>query len=210
MFRNTIPSNTIRIPFFIFLLLPCSSIANTVLFLEPYVGYGMGSMDKSVFTKNNSADRIISKYTLTNRVNHGLRFGFIFPEGPYMAITYNLERASYKEADEEHNLGKLKSKSLWGTIGYNMPINIRLWISYTISFTQNLIPSNILENEAIINGEGFLCGIGYKITPHFSLNIEYRSIRIKELIYDGKTYQSKNNPTTDLIHISVNFPFTLY
>lgn len=170
-----------------------TSSAQAGLLLEPYMGMHVNS---SLTDNDCSSDceKSISGMALGGRIGFQ-NFGFM--------LGLNGKRATYDV--EDSTSGDLVTTTIGVFAGYDFPILIRVWGEYIISGTGAWDDSS--SNAELNVGSGTTLGIGYKVIPFVSLNLEIGAVNFDEATYDGGSNSVDTDFNTYMLSVSV--PFSL-
>ncbi len=166
-----------------------SSTAQAGFLFEPYMGMHLNS----TFTKNNCAsdcEGSISGVALGGRAGFQ-NLGFMFGVSG--------KRVSYDVEDSTQ--GDLATTTIGIFAGYDFPILLRVWGEYILSGTGTYDDSNI--DQELNVGSGTTLGIGYKIFPFISLNLEIGSLNFDEKTSDVADSEMDLDFSTYMLGISV-------
>jgi len=170
------------------LLLLVSFNANAWLWVEPYIGYDIGSKTEIA---NSSSELEYSGFT------YGARLGWAWK---ILLLGVDLSGMSGTSTDEA-GLEDDVSKSTFGAFaGVNFDltvIGLRAWISYF--FSNKLTFSN--DNE--MSGGGFGIGVGITLLKFLGINFEYRGMDYDEFVIAGNTNNFEYKPSEFVVSLSV-------
>jgi opacity protein-like surface antigen len=167
-----------------------SGIAQAHFLFEPFVGYEYGTGTTKTLSGTSS------DYALTAPVA-GLRLGYVFPFRAF--ITVDGHYGSGKLDPKDPSAGAIKEYNAtettgFVTLGYETMERFRLWASVGVSDTLQLKdPAGVPANDITYSGGvPFKAGLGYHLTQHIAINLEY-------LMHDYK-----KEKTTTLDNVSLN------
>jgi hypothetical protein len=154
--------------------------AHAGILLEPYLGYGTGSIDTT------------PKADVTGLM-YGARVGFTMPV-LFVAADYSLGTMKAKQAGVSTN----GDQTMFGIdVGASIPmVPVRAWVGYDFT-NQNKSSTTKLEGNAIKLGAGF-SGL-----PFISLNVEYIMGKYTKANGVDLTTDLKSN----VVFLSVSAPF---
>jgi hypothetical protein len=187
------------------LLVACFSLsANAGFLVEPYLGYKMGSGDRST---NPTTDIDYSSPTF------GARLGYQFL-GLMAGVDYSLASfdLTQEQSGSSDTVNSMKQSTFGLFVGYDFPILLRAWGA--MYFDSNLEDDDSRNSNLgdEFGGDGYGLGVGFTGLPFVSINLEYRS-----LSYDDFTDASNSandgtlaNPyDVSEIILSVSLPLDL-
>ena len=180
-----------------------ASAAQAGLLLEPYLGYGFGTVE----AKQNSG--ATAKSTLTMPVLGG-RVGY---EGflVHAAIDYSLPLGGTSKGDsggaEDADISG--GSSLFAVVGVHIPL-FRFWGGYGIIYDLTLKDDGA---ETTYKGTALKAGVGFTGLPFVALNLEYIMGTTDKLkTSSGETSVSDlgySSVKSNLVLLSVSMPFDL-
>lgn len=193
-------------------LLLFSTTAHAGLYLEPYVGYGMGS---------NKADYTVSSFT--NSINASNAKATVFGGKLGMSILMFRFGADYMSTsgteEAEDKLGAksndtVKTTNIGAFVGVGFPF-IQLSATYFLSSkaTVGIVPTNSNPSSDLsLSGNGIKAGIGFTGIPIIAINLEMINLGFSKGSYtqgsqsgDFASFSSKYNLT--MLSISAPFSF---
>ena len=166
-----------------------SSPAQAGFLLEPYMGMHLNSS----YTDNDCASdcsKSISGIAIGGRAGFQ-NLGFMFGVSG-KRVSYDVEDATS---------GDLATTTIGVFPGYDFPILLRVWGEYILSGTGAWDDSS--SNQELNVASGTTLGVGYKIFPFISLNLEVGSIKFDETTYDGGSNEIDTDFNTYMLGISV-------
>lgn len=180
----------------------CSNVAFAGVMVEPVLGYSADSY-KVTAVNGQQAD-----LTATG-MNYGVRIGYKLPSIVWFAADYAQTSGTAKydnvvapDLDYSHN-------SLGLDVGVDMPVGFRAWLGYGFNDTLKFKTSSATDT---FTGSSYKVGVGYKIVPKVSLNLEYWAGTYKK--YDNGTTSvdldavySSFNPSGVTVSVSVPLGF---
>lgn len=176
---------------FVLIAFVFSSKAQAGFLLEPYAGMHLNSTFKdNSSTTCTTCNGSISGVALGGRAGFQ-NLGFMFGVSG--------KRVSYDVEDSTE--GKLATTTIGVFAGYDFPILIRVWGEYILSGTGAYDDST--NNQKLNVASGTTLGIGYKIFPFISLNLEVGSLHFDEATYDGGSSSVDVDYNTYMLGISV-------
>lgn len=176
-----------------FLAFIFTSSAQAGFLLEPYIGTNLNSTYKdNLNTCTSNCDGSVSGTAIGGRVGFQ-NFGFM--------LGLNGKQVTY---DIEHQSNDMKTTTVGAFVGYDFPIMLRVWAEYIFSGTGKFDDSVNSEYQL---KSGTNLGIGYKLMPFVSLNLEIGAMNFDELKYDGGSQKLDTDLNTYLV--SLSFPITL-
>jgi len=161
------------------------------LLLEPYAGIHFNS---KVGIKSTNDSESVSGSAVGGRLgfqNLGLMLGL------------DAKMGTYKISNQSTN-DELKYKEYGFFIGYDFPILLRVWGEYIFSGTGELNDSKGEYSKI----SGTKLGIGYKIIPFVSLNLEIGNTTYKDYEFDAGG-KSTNQVDFNTYLLSLSIPITL-
>ncbi len=166
-----------------------ASKAQAGLLLEPLVGMELSSSGE---LNENNVD--ITGTTVGGRLgfqNLGFMVGL---DGRRMS--WNLEADN---SDVDYTFTQLSA-----FVGYDFPIMLRVWANYVFSL------EGVNDDDSdtkLIEGSGTVIGIGYKVMPFVSLNLEMSNLKTDKLEVDPNETDYKSEYNTMML--SVSLPLSL-
>lgn len=176
-------------------LIVFSSTAQAGFLLEPYVGMHLNSTFKdNDSTTCTTCDGSISGIALGGRAGFQ-NLGFMFGVSG-KRVSYNLENSTQ---------GNLATTTLGLFAGYDFPILLRVWGEYIVSGTGAYDDDSANTKLNVQNGTNL--GLGYKISPFISLNLEVGNLHFNE--YTNDTTSGKVDVDFNTYMLGISFPLTL-
>ena len=189
------------------------SFSNTLVqasvLVEPYYGMAFsGRGDFSVDFEGNTSEVISFKYS---GLFPGARLGY-----EYLGLMLGTDYAvsSFQLKDAKENSKDNVARTDWGLVlGYNFPlIPLRIWAKWILQSKlkgRNKDPKAIFSKDSHLSGGGQSLGIGWKVIPLISFNLEYRSVEYDDYKRNGRKVADYTNKL-DLhdFFFSVSVPLT--
>jgi len=156
----------------IFLGTPFQSQAN--LFLEPYLGYGLGAQDYSL--KSGASSQSVSSYSAPNGITIGGRLGWglgpLYVAGDYSTFSWD---GSIPGVTPSTTAGSWTFSSMGVTAIFSPPVlPLRIWIGYQFS---EKLTQKYGSNEFSKTGTSLKIGGSFTVLPlvlaSLTLNVEY-------------------------------------
>ncbi len=176
------------------LLVGFASTANAGIFVEPYLGYGLGSYK---FDTTGGDKGKITGPVLGGRI--GGEMAMLFIGGDYSMSLSNKMKSDAGGTDPD-----VTSSQLFGVIGANLPI-IRLWAGYGLM--NELKEDTVVGDITYSGGSHIKVGVGLKVIPMLSLNAEYIMSDYKKAELGPLTGDPELKVNTVLLSASVPFSF---
>lgn len=186
--------------------LPLSAHAG-FLFVEPYVGYGLGG-GMSLTAAGTSLD-LLNYKGIGLGARAGFHLGVVFVGADYsyyptLATSYPNGAASVAFGTATYNGENDKLSRLGAVLGVNIPVlPIRAWVGYN--------PMEKLgDNTLTLNGRSFKAGLGLTPLPFISLNVEYILSTYTSSTADGvsQDIDSSASLTSKMILVSASVPLS--
>ena len=76
---------------------------------------------------------------------------------------------------DDTNKSELTTTSYGLFIGYNLPILLRFWGTYVFGGD-----GTVKDSGDLLSGSGYVLGVGYKLLPFISLNLEMGQLKFEE------------------------------
>jgi hypothetical protein len=153
------------------------------LLIEPYVGAESGT------TKYSDGTLAGSQY--------GLRLAYEAPVFFWGGL--DLTSANVTSKPTAGGEVEYKKSTVYGVLGVNFPILIRAWLAYGF---YNELKAN--EADLTYKGSATKVGLGFKVFPMVSLNLEYLTEKYSEL--NGSAISS-SQPQNDGYIVSLSIPW---
>lgn len=169
--------------------------AHAGIYLEPYLGYAMGTSEGSIDISGFGTVTIDDEDTGTvigGKVGYsmlGLAFG----------ADYAMFDIDSEESDGEETSSDVTA--LGAFVQYTFPILIKVSATY-------ILDASIESESSEGSGSGYKIGVGYTGLPFISINFDLISINYDELTATGLTITSADI-TADYKMLSVSLPFDL-
>jgi len=112
-------------------------------------------------------------------------------------------RMSTWEIDDSQST-KLNTTSYGFFVGYDFPIMLRLWGTYTFSGT-----GEVDDVGEFFGGSGFILGVGYKAFPFLSLNFESGTLNFEEFETQAGVNDEGREDAATYYLFSISFPITI-
>ncbi len=175
------------------LLVGFASFAKAGIFVEPYAGYGLGSYDDGAGEKGK-----VSAVSLGARIGGEMNMLFIGADvSKQMSGKIKADNAG--GTDE-----KFTGTQLYGVVGANLPI-LRLWAGYGL--LNEIKMDSVLGDVTVDGGSHIKLGVGFKIIPMVSLNVEYLIEKYKKIEVAGISQDTDFKSNTLLLSASVPLSF---
>lgn len=137
--------------------------ANAGVLLEPFVGYDQAPME--VVTAANS------DVSATNSgLDYGLRAGYRFSQGMWLSAEYSLGSGNGKPKAAGQEDSTYTKSAMSAVVGYDHG-DFRMWGGYGLSDKLTFKDST---GETNFSGTNYKLGLGYKVVPSVSVNLEYQ------------------------------------
>jgi hypothetical protein len=185
-----------KILIIIILLLSFNTAFSTVLF-ETGIGFSQGSFEYL----GTSVKGDFKGLYLNARLCHN------FDSGVFLGIdlrSYSLLNTVDGESNFE---ASLLNTSRGFVIGFTPGKRLRLWFSYQFINSFDM-PESSTTTFNLVDGKGFIAGIGYMGIPWVSINLEYASYYFDEY-KDGGLYSLSNDYSFQTFLISFSFPIDM-
>ena len=178
----------------VLLSLAIPTYANAGLLIEPYFGY--------ILSGDGEIDGSSDSYSGTNI---GARLGYTFL-GLMGGLEYSL---GSHELDTSGGLS-MDTTDMSLFVGYELPILLRAWLSYSISSDGTLEYSGS-SSDTELSGGGYTLGIGYTGFPFISLNFEMFNRVYDDCSFTGvsnckETILNNKDFTVDGYALSISVP----
>lgn len=175
---------------------PFTTTAQAATLLEPYVGTHLNS----TYTNESNTCTSSCSGSLTSSAVGG-RLGF---QNLGLMLGLNGKRAWYDFENVSDSLGEASTTTLGFFVGYDFPILLRAWFEYVISGRADWQDSDDVSWKV---GSGKTFGIGYKVIPFVSLNLEFGSLKFTE--QDAAGVATDIDVTLNTYMLSVSIPLSL-
>jgi hypothetical protein len=168
-----------------------STQAQAGFLLEPYFGTHMNSQYKS----NNCSSDCEKDVTGTAM---GARVGFQ-SMGLMLGLDAKMAALDVQDSDDPLNYNR------YGFfIGYDFPIMLRLWYTHHLSQSTELDSNNPVTYNM---GSGYTIGVGYKLMPFVSLNLEVGNDNYDQLEQGSTKVDADIDVNTYML--SLSFPISI-
>lgn len=207
-----------------FFLVIQSSFAG--LLIEPYLGYGIGLSGDSKITSGSNAFQYDSG--VGSGPEYGARLGYSFL-GAFAALDYSM--SSFKVEDKitglngsslsgySNNKSEVDEKAMALTVGYELPILLRVWGKYIFNvgweIEKDKIVSESTPYKSELSGTGIALGAAFTTLPFVNIYAEYKSVKLDEVDsisangVDVKSSTSGYERERSSITVGVSVPFDL-
>lgn len=181
-----------------------SSAAHAGILIEPYLGYGFGSLDyKTVGASQEYTDNMSGP-------GYGLRLGYQFIL-PWVALDYTGYSGTGKPGAPGEKDYDYSGNSLGAVVGVDLPVMFRFWAGY--GFSNNFTQKGT-DGAADIKAKGTYTkvGVGWTALPILSINFEYQMNDWKKVDAGAGEVDMKDVFSTfkhNMYLISISAPFDL-
>lgn len=158
--------------------------------LEPYAGINLASQFQ--------ADGADDSESLSGTM-YGARAGV-----ERMGVMVGMDARISTWKIDDSNDSELSTTSYGFFVGYNFPIMLRIWASYTFGGD-----GTIKDSGDLLNGSGYILGIGYKVLPFISLNFESGSLAFTEFETEAGVNTDGRNDEARYYLLSVSVPINI-
>lgn len=182
-------------------VLVLSSTAQAGILLDPYLGYGLGKYE-ATGTGGEKGD--------ANAAALGARVGGTFAM-LFIGADYSMTLGGKTDPDGGAAGEDFDKSDLYAVIGADLPL-IRAWVGYGLMNSLELKPPGAASTE-FSGGTNFKAGVGLKIIPMVSINLEYIMNDYKKLKSGGVEVTLPNagglqEVTSNTVFLSASVPFT--
>lgn len=160
--------------------------------LEPYAGLHVNSRG----TNNLSSCSVNCNGAVSGSAVGG-RLGF---QNMGVMLGLNGKRAWYNIEDISDSQGDGVTTTLGFFVGYDFPILLRVWAEYVFSGSTTWEDNSDLSWNV---DNGTTLGLGYKVFPFVSLNLELGSLKFNEQDNDGVSTDIDYKLDTYMLSISI-------
>lgn len=172
--------------------------ANAWLWLEPYIGYDIG-------TSSSVTAAAVPTDAEYNGVIYGGRLGFAWKFLMLGVDMSGLSGNAKYGSIEDIDVGK-SSFGIYGGVNFDLvAIGLRAWVSY---FFTNKLDSKDNVGFDEMKGNGFGIGAGLTLIRFIGINFEYRMSNYDEIIVAGSNIGGEYKPSEFVISLSV--PLNLF
>ncbi|MBF0314721.1 MAG: outer membrane beta-barrel protein [Oligoflexia bacterium] len=184
--------------------------AKAGILLEPYIGQVIQGSGSSGYASTSNWEHEYTGLIYGGRA--GVVFSGLMLGGEYSMQSFEMSSKSGSTTYKD-DIAK-KQSGLF--VGYHFPMHLRLWGTY---FLQGEIKgesspgTHLIDNKSKYNQmSGYGAGISYVIANIVGLNLEYRTMKYKQYIYDGYSYASvySKKLTVNEILLSASLPLVLF
>lgn len=171
-----------------------STAAHAGLYLEPYVGYAIGSSEGTVTIESVGVSTVDSDEKVTafgGKVGYsilGLAFG-----ADYAKLSYDSDDKTSDNLDTESD-----ETHLGAFVQYTLPILFKVSATYILNAKSK-------SDESESNGKGLKIGVGFTGLPFVSINLDLITLNYDDVDVDGVTVSSAD-VDTKLTMLSVSLP----
>lgn len=191
--------------------LALSPMAHAGLLIEPYLGYEITKNTGTVNAAYLSSPIDLDKGGSATGMGYGLRLGYKLPVFFWMALDASMASGKQKYDNSVAFAEDDFSRTVVGaTFGVDLPILLRAWVGY--GFSDQLTLKSAAGVKDTLKGTNTKVGIGLKMIPFMSVNVEY--ILRKYTDATGDTYVSPTTFNTvygkaeqSSVLVSVSVPF---
>lgn len=149
---------------FSFMCLLMTNQANAGFMVEPYLGYVVSGSDKG------------TPKTEFSGLEYGAKAGYSLV-GVSFGADYNMSATTAEQTGATDT--DFKGTNLGAFVGFEFPVLVKVWGSYYIN-SELKIDSGTTSGSKY-KGSGMGAGIGFKILPFVSLNLDYKKFTYDEL-----------------------------
>lgn len=182
--------------FIVFALLLGSSAAHAGIYIEPYLGYEMGTSEGSA-TVNASPMTVDDKLS---GIRYGAKLGYSF-----VMIAVGADYMAGKLDEDDQNPGGTKDDADYTDLGiffnFKLPVMFKIHGTYFLS-------SKTKGDGAETEGKGYKLGVGFTGLPFVAINLDMINVN-----YDDATVTGYSVTNVDVDRktymLSVSLPFDL-
>lgn len=193
------------------LFLALSPLSHAGILIEPYLGYEITKNSATVNAAYLSSPVDFDKGGSATGGNYGLRIGYKLPVFFWAALDASMGSGKQKYDNSLVFTDDDFSRTVIGaTFGVDLPILLRAWVGY--GFSDQLTLKTATGVKDTLKGTNTKVGIGLKMIPFMSVNVEY--ILRKYTDATGDTYVSPTTYSTvygkseqSSVLLSVSVPF---
>ncbi len=184
------------------------SVAQAGFLVEPYLGYESGTL-----TQTDTANIDLSGKT--TMVDAGLRVGYIFGRGIWLAVDYMTGFNGKFTYDDVTNGTTMKTNKtdLGVTLGFDYQRKFRMYLGYFVEPVFRTVDEAIGGQEnTYLNGSSYKVGIGYIFGTWFAWSVEYYKNAPAKYRNDTGTYSVSdvNNSLAETgVRVIASIPFEL-
>jgi hypothetical protein len=165
--------------------------AHADIMIEPYLGYEFGTQEQDQTTGSSSSEK-------TTYTTLGARLGYHSMIGLW--VVADASKSSGKMTSDLYDNNDLDRTSIYGVVGFNLPILFRVWAGYAISNELKL-----KDDDVKLAGNGTKFGVGFTGLPFVSINLEMFKQDWKKA--DGDDLSEKYDKFDDTSYLlSVSLP----
>ena len=141
--------------------------ADAGMLFEPHVGY-----DLTRVVKNSNAAPTTDNGFKTNAASFGARIGVMFGKMFWLAgdVDYTSGKNAYNNTSVNPTNFNYNRTDGYALVGVDLPFLARVWAGYGFSSKMTLQTTG---GDTVVTGTSMKGGVGFKILPKISLNIEY-------------------------------------
>jgi hypothetical protein len=191
-------------------VLALSPLAHAGIMIEPYLGYEITRNSATVNAAYLSSPVDVDKGGNTTGVNYGLRLGYKLPVMFWFALDADMGSGNQKYDNSLLFPDDSYTRTVMGiTAGVDLPILLRAWVGYGFSDQLTLKHGSTSDT---LKGTNTKVGLGFKMIPFMSVNLEYIMRTYTDASGDTytspttfSTVYSKATQSTALVSISVPF-----
>lgn len=178
--------------------------AQAGILIEPYLGY-----ESSAFKYANASSPSLEYTDKITGTGVGLRLGYKFLI-PWVALDYSMTTGKAKAGSPTDVDYDASQTGIGAVIGADLPL-IRGWAGYGFSndFVRKATSTTV---ETKLKGTYTKVGVGFKIIPFLSLNLEYKMNNVDKIEANGVTMNKSAmfaSQTNNALFFSVSAPFNL-
>lgn len=170
--------------------------------LEPVLGYEQTPME--VVTVSNT-----DVSSTSSGLNYGARAGFRFSQGMWVSGEFVMGSGNGKPKNAGQEDSTYTKSAMSAVVGYDHS-NFRMWLGYGVTDKMTFKDST---GETNFSGTNYKLGLGYKVVPSVSVNLEYLVPTYTKFNSNGGTdsdvstmFSKMSGASTQL---SVSMPFDL-
>ena len=112
--------------------------------------------------------------------------------------TYKFDDFAIGDIEEDGRIALL--------LGYELPVLLRFWFTYALSNSLNASSSG---TEGEYSGTDYSVGLGYKVLPMVSVNIEYTMLNLEEVDIEGNSSTNDLDSDINTLLLSVSVPLSI-
>lgn len=156
-----------------------TTTAQAGFMIEPYLGYDSSTL---VLEQKSSGTDSGGK---VSGVRPGLRLGYTLPVFVWFALDYSMLTGATVAGNTSSGDGKVDSSNLFVDVGFDFPVLARVWAGVGAMNTATKKPDSSGAASDLTFDSAIKLGVGFKMIPFVSLNIEYYTMNLKELETNG-------------------------